>query len=265
MAFLSRRALTFFAGVRRRSLVSRKTARRIASCVRSLSLLSFLSSSLRVQVRNMTIDALLPLSRVASGRAEEEEPSSEAKGKKRKGHRCRERDNSKAFQLRPRFFFFFAQCAGTLTRLFSSSWTESKTKKRQKRNGMRGLNSSTASTSAASTTPAPSMLPRPSVAARCSCSCSAASPASAARASSQRSSATVRAVSASASASSFSPSSSSFGGLPPSRRQRFSQSSSSPSRGRHLASHVVRASQDYYEVLGVKRDADKKAIKQAYR
>lgn len=31
------------------------------------------------------------------------------------------------------------------------------------------------------------------------------------------------------------------------------------------ASHVVRADVDYYSVLGVDKNADKKAIKQAYR
>lgn len=89
---------------------------------------------------------------------------------------------------------------------------------------------------------------------------------------SQRPVATVRAVSTAAAAASSSGSGSSSrnnnnasrfggGGLPSSRRQKH-QSSSPSSR---LFSQVVRASQDYYEVLGVKRDADKKAIKQAYR
>ena len=140
-----------------------------------------------------------------------------------------------------------------------------------KGNGMRGLNASTAAASTSSSSTAPMFHHRPSpvvAAARCSCSCGA-QPAASARPSQRPLGGAVRAVSAAAASSSggssssnASRSASSFGGqgLPSSRRQKHNQSSSS-----RLFSHVVRASQDYYEVLGVKRDADKKAIKQAYR
>ena len=37
------------------------------------------------------------------------------------------------------------------------------------------------------------------------------------------------------------------------------------SQARRRASHTVRADVDYYNVLGVDKNADKKSIKQAYR
>ena len=134
---------------------------------------------------------------------------------------------------------------------------------------MRGFSASAASTSS-STAP---MFYRPFVAAaRCSCSCGAQPAASARPSQRTLGAAAVRAVSAAAASSSGGGSSSNanrfaFGGqspLPSSRREKHNQSSSSSSRSR-LFSQRVRASQDYYDVLGVKRDADKKAIKQAYR
>ena len=51
------------------------------------------------------------------------------------------------------------------------------------------------------------------------------------------------------------------------QQQRATQASSSNSRSKRRRGYcvVVRAAADYYDVLGVARDADKKTIKSAYR
>jgi len=45
----------------------------------------------------------------------------------------------------------------------------------------------------------------------------------------------------------------------------FSLHGSRRAQSQQRASHVVRADVNYYSVLGVEKDADKKEIKQAYR
>jgi len=57
----------------------------------------------------------------------------------------------------------------------------------------------------------------------------------------------------------------SLGGSQHFARQHLRGRISGSGRGGRRLSHIVHAGKDYYQVLGVGRDADKKALKAAYR
>ena len=57
----------------------------------------------------------------------------------------------------------------------------------------------------------------------------------------------------------------SLGAPQPFVRQHLGGQSQARGRNARKLSHVVHAGKDYYQVLGVGKDADKKALKSAYR